>query len=338
MKKLDIVILAAGKGERMVSRKPKVMHEIMGKPLLGYVVDAAQTLGPAQVIVVTGYGRETVETYLEKKGVATAFQAEQKGTAHALASAREFLRGNDTLILLGDVPLIQKATLEDFVEFCRAADSIVFLTTEVADPSGYGRVVMDGDIIADIREDADATAEEKLIRRINTGICYIPFNDLGLIDLIDSGNKKGERYLTDICKVARGNGGHAKGFFYPRTEEVLGVNNLKSLLEANMLMRERINDRHMTNGVTLLDADIYIDNDVLIGRDTIISPHCHIAGATVIGEGVFIGPSSIIRNCTIHDNAAIAGLVVMEGVEAKEGVRIGPFSRFTENTVLEKGT
>lgn len=336
MKDLDIVILAAGRGERMISHKPKVMHEIMGKPLLGHVVDVAGSLEPARTIVVTGYRRHIVETYLEGKGVTTAFQEEQKGTAHALACARGHLEGNDVLVLLGDVPLIETSTLIRFLEFCRAATTIVFLTTDVDDPSGYGRVVMDGDIIADIREDADATAEERLIHRINTGICYIPFRDLALIDLIDTANKKGERYLTDICKVARAEGGHAKGFFHPRAEEVLGVNTLKGLLQANTVMRQRINEEHMARGVTFLDTDIYVEKDVVIGRETVIAPHCHIAGATVIGEGVYIGPSSIIRNCRIGDGATIAGLVFMEGVEAKEGVSIGALSRFKQDMVLER--
>ncbi len=336
MKDLDIVILAAGKGERMVSRKPKVMHKIMGKPLLGYVVDAARSLEPARVIVVTGYGREMVEDYLRGKDVVTAVQKEQRGTADALASARSHLAGNDVLVLLGDVPLIERSTLVDFLEFCRASSSIVFLTTDVADPSGYGRMVMDGDMIAHIREDADATAEEKLIQRINTGICYIPFGDLGLVELIDTGNNKGEHYLTDICKIARERGSHAKGFFCPRTQEVLGVNTMKGLLEANTVMRQRINERHMTRGVTFLGTDIYVENDVVIGHDTVIAPHSHLEGATVIGEGVYIGPSSIIRNCRIGNNVTIVGLAFLEGVEAKEGVRIGALSRFKQDMVIER--
>jgi bifunctional UDP-N-acetylglucosamine pyrophosphorylase/glucosamine-1-phosphate N-acetyltransferase len=337
MDKLDIVILAAGKGERMVSRKPKVMHEIMGKPLLGYVVDRAQNLDPSRIIVVTGYRRESVEAFLQDKRVVTAFQAEQKGTAHALASAKGHLGGNDVLVLLGDVPLIQSDTLREFLAFCRSAESIVFLTTDVGDPSGYGRVLMDGDRITDIREHSDASDEERRIKRINTGICYIPFASFGLIDLIGADNAKGERYLTDICKVAGKQGKHARGFFCPRSEEVLGINNLKGLLEANVVMRQRINERHMNKGVTFLDTAIWIDDDVTIGADTVIAPNCHVTGTTVIGEMVSIGPSSIIRNCVIHDDVTIEGFVVMEGVEAKKGVAIGPFSRLRGGTVLEAG-
>lgn len=337
MDKLDIVILAAGKGERMVSRKPKVMHEIMGKPLLGYVIEAAKSLRPSNTIVVTGYGRESVESFLEGKGVLCAFQAEQKGTAHALLCAREFFDGNDILVLLGDVPLIEAQTLARFLEFCSNSKSIVFLTTDVDDPSGYGRVIMDGDVITDIREDADASDAEKQIRRINTGICYIPFESLTLVDQIGEDNKKGERYLTDICRVAQRQGKNAKGFFYARSEDVLGINTKKGLLDANIIMSRRINAKHMERGVTLLSRDIFIDNDVTIGRDTVIAPNCHISGKTSIGEGVEIGPFSVIRNCVLQDNVTIEGLVSMEGVEVEKGVRISSFVKLRDNIIQGQG-
>ena len=326
MKELDIVILAAGKGERMVSRKPKVMHEILGKPLVGYVIDAAKSLDPSRIIVVTGYGRESVDVYLEGRGVMTAFQAEQKGTGHALSCARAELGGNDILVLLGDVPLIEKDMLGDFMEFCRKARSVVFLITDIDDPSGYGRVLMDGDIITDIREHAEASDEEKKVKTINTGICYIPFDDLALIDLIGEDNRKGERYLTDICRIAaKGKGRPAKGYSCPRPDEVLGVNTLQGLLEATMVMRKKINTGHMGNGVTFLGDDIYVGPEVTIGRGTVIHPGCHITGRSVIGEDVSIGPCSMIVDCLIEKNVTIRGFVSIEGVEANEGVTIGPF-------------
>jgi bifunctional UDP-N-acetylglucosamine pyrophosphorylase / glucosamine-1-phosphate N-acetyltransferase len=325
MKDLDIVILAAGKGERMISRKPKVMHEILGKPLVGYVIDAAKNLDPSRVIVVTGYGRETVDAYLKDRDVMTAVQAEQKGTAHALSCAREELRGNDVLVLLGDVPLIKKEMLNDFLAFCRKAGSIVFLVTDIDDPSGYGRVLMDADIISDIREHSEASDEEKKVRTINTGICYIPFDDLKLIDLIGENNRKGERYLTDICKIAKNEGKPAKGYVYPQCDEVLGVNTLQGLLEATMVMRKRINEAHMRNGVTFLGDDVYIGPEVTIGRGTAIHPACHIMGRSVIGEDVSIGPCSMIVDCIINKNVNIRGFVSIEGVETNEGLTIGPF-------------
>ena len=325
MKELDIVILAAGKGERMVSRKPKVMHEILGKPLVGYVIDAAKSLDPSRIIVVTGYGRESVDAYLRDRGVMTAFQAEQKGTAHALSCARAELGGNDVLVLLGDVPLIEKDMLGDFVEFCRKARSVVFLVTDIDDPSGYGRVLMDGNIIRDIREHSEASDEEKKVRTINTGICYIPFDDLALVDLIGEDNIKGERYLTDICRIAKVEGRPAQGYSYPRPDEVLGVNTLQGLLEATMVMRKKINRGHMRNGVTFLGDDIYVGPEVAIGRGTVISPACHIMGRSAIGEDVSIGPCSMIVDCIINKNVDIRGFVSIEGVEIHEGITIGPF-------------
>lgn len=336
MDKLDIVILAAGKGERMASKKPKVMHEIMGTPLIGYVVNAAASIGAANTIVVTGFGRDEVESFLSDKKVACVVQKEQLGTAHALSCANRFFTGNDILVLLGDVPLVKTKTLLSFLDFCRQSGSIVFMTTDVDDPSGYGRVIMDGDVITDIREDAEATDVEKKIRRINTGICYIPFGYLGLIEQIGVDNRKGEKYLTDICRIAARSGKAARGFFHGIPEEVLGINNQKGLLDANVRMRDEINERHMAGGVTLQDRNIYIDNDARIGRDTVISPNCHITGSTVIGEGVFIGPSSMIHNCIIHDRVVIEGFVSMESAEVKEDAKIGPFSRLRAGAILEK--
>ena len=255
----------------------------------------------------------------------TAFQAEQKGTAHALSCARDHLGGNDVLVLLGDVPLMRRETLAEFVEYCRNAQSVVFLTTDLDDPTGYGRVLMDGDVISGIREHADASDEEMKVRTINTGICYIPFRDLALIDLIGENNTKGERYLTDICTVGRNEGRPAKGYFYPRFDEVLGINTLKGLLEASIIMRRRINEGHMRNGVNFLGDDIYIGTEVTIGRGTVIYPSCHIMGRSAIGEDVSIGPCSMIVDCIINNNVNIRGFVSIEGVEANEGVTIGPF-------------
>ncbi len=325
MKNLDIVILAAGKGERMVSRRPKVMHEILGKPLVGYVIDAAKSLDPSRVIVVTGYGRESVDGFVKDRGAAIAFQAEQKGTAHALSCARDQLGGNDVLVLLGDVPLIRRDTLAEFIDFCRNAGSIVFLVTDIDQPEGYGRVLMDGDVITDIREHSEASDEEKKVRTINTGICCIPFKDLGLIDLIGENNRKGERYLTDICRIAKSEGRPAKGYFYPHSDEVLGINTLIGLLEASMVMRKRINEGHMLNGVTFLGDDIYIGPEVTIGRGTVVHPACHIMGRSVIGEDVSIGPCSMIVDCIVNKNVNIRGFVSIEGVEINEGITIGPF-------------
>ncbi|HVN97703.1 MAG TPA: bifunctional UDP-N-acetylglucosamine diphosphorylase/glucosamine-1-phosphate N-acetyltransferase GlmU [Syntrophorhabdaceae bacterium] len=337
MKALDVVILAAGKGERMVSSKPKVMHEIMGRSMIDYVVDTASKLEPATIIVVTGYGREEVEAHLAGKPVVCAVQKEQRGTAHALLSSEEFLTGNDVLVLYGDVPLMEPSTLKEFVSFYEKDKQITFMTTLVSDPSGYGRIISDGDRILHIREEIDASPEERKIKEINTGICLIPGKCMAYVREIGADNKKGEHYLTDICGVAASKGEVVRAYRHLSASEVLGTNSRKELLEANMTVRMRILERHLKNGVSFADSNVYIEDDVQIGRDVMIFPNCYITGKTAIGNRVTVGPNVIIRDSIIHDDVEIEGFVVMEGVELKAGAKAGPFSRLRPKSVVEKG-
>jgi bifunctional UDP-N-acetylglucosamine pyrophosphorylase/glucosamine-1-phosphate N-acetyltransferase len=327
MKKLNVVILAAGKGERMLSKKPKVMHEILGKPMIGHVVERAKELFPSEIVVVTGFGREQAESYLEGYNVNTSVQTEQKGTAHALLTAEKFINGGDVLVLYGDVPLIENSTLKDFLSFYIRFESISFLTTRVDNPRGYGRVIMEEEDIMDIVEDADATEEQKRIDEINTGICIIPEECFPLLKLIEPNNKKGEYYLTDICKVAKKKGLRIKGCRHSESTEVLGINSKRELLDANMVMRDRMLDRHMQNGVTLLDRNIYIESDVIIGRDTTVFPNSYFFGNTIIGDDVVIGPNTSIKNSKINSNVKIEGFAVIEESEIKEDTFVEAFSR-----------
>jgi bifunctional UDP-N-acetylglucosamine pyrophosphorylase/glucosamine-1-phosphate N-acetyltransferase len=337
MMQLSVVILAAGKGERMLSNKPKVMHEIMGKPMVGYAIERAEELSPTNTVVVLGYGKEAVEGYVKGYGVTCALQKGQKGTAHALLSAEKFVKGQDVLVLYGDVPLLERSTLEGFLNFFRKANTVTFMTTDVENPAGYGRVLMKRDRIEKIIEEIDASPEERKIKRINTGICAIPGRLFSLLKLIKADNKKGEYYLTDICNIAQQKGIVVKGYHHGRSSEVLGINSRKELLEANVTMKDRVLDGHMKNGVTLLDRNIYIESNVIIQKDTTIFPNTYILGKTRIGEGVSIGPNVLIRDCVIDDGVSIEGFVVMEGAELEESVRIGPFSRIRPATLLKKG-
>jgi bifunctional UDP-N-acetylglucosamine pyrophosphorylase/glucosamine-1-phosphate N-acetyltransferase len=337
MMQLSVVILAAGKGERMLSSKPKVMHEIMGKPMVGYAIERAQEPSTAKTVVVLGYGREFVEEHVKGYGVTCVLQKGQKGTAHALLSAEKIVKGHDVLVLYGDVPLLERSTLEGFLNFFKKVGTITFMTTDVENPAGYGRVLMKRDRIEKIVEEIDANPEEKKIKRINTGICAIPGSLFPLLKAIKADNRKGEYYLTDICKIAKQKGIVVKGYHHGRSSEVLGINSRKELLEANTTMKDRILDGHMKNGVTLLDRNIYIESNVTIQKDTTIFPNTYILGKTRIGEGVSIGPNVLIRDCVIDDKVTIEGFVVMEGAELEEGVRVGPFSRIRPTTLLKKG-
>ena len=325
MKNLNIVILAAGKGERMLSRKPKVMHEIMGKPMISYAVERAQELSPHKIVVVVGYGKEAVQAYLKNHDVEFSVQTTQGGTAHAVLTAERLIKGRDILILYGDVPLMTANTLKKFFELYQKTGQITFITTDVDNPKGYGRVIMKGKEIKRIVEEIEATEEEKKIRRINTGICIIPWQHFSLLKTITPDNRKGEYYLTDICSIAHSRKIPIRAYHYPEASEVLGINTRKELLDANIHMKNRILDRHMENGVTLLDRSIYIEPTVQIGRDTTISSQTFLMGKTIIGENVQIGPNTVIKDSLVHSNVTIEGFVVIEGIEVKEGARVGFF-------------
>lgn len=336
MRQLSVVILAAGKGERMLSSKPKVMHEIMGKPMVGYVIERAQELSPINTVVVLGYGKEKVRGYIKGLNVVTAIQRGQKGTAHAVLSAEKPVKGHDVLVLYGDVPLIESSTLKGFLNFFQKAGTVTFMTTDVMNPTGYGRVIMKKDCIEKIVEDVDARPSEKKIKRINTGICAIPSHLFPLLKEIKADNRKGEYYLTDIYKILHKRGIDVKGYHHEKSSDVLGINSKKELLDANIIMRDRILDDHMKNGVALLDRNVYIEEGVVIGRDTIIYPNTHISGKTWIGEGVSIGPNSFIRDSVIHNRVYVEGFVFMEGAEIEEGARVDPYTKILFKTLIRK--
>ena len=235
MARLNCVILAAGKGTRMVSKLPKIAHPIMGKPMVRYVVAAARTLKPEAIVVVTGHEHHLVEACLEEdRDVRFALQAEQKGTAHALLCSEANLGDGDILVLYGDVPLMKSSTLEAFAEAFSQSDGIAFMTTEVENPAGYGRVIVaPGGEILDIVEDSEAAGQVRDIRVINTGICMIRREHLSLVKAVTSNNKKGEYYLTDICKIAGQRGLKVLSYLHGQAHEVLGINTRRELAEAN---------------------------------------------------------------------------------------------------------
>lgn len=327
MNRINVIILAAGKGERMKSERPKVLHEIMGKPMIGYVIERAIELYPENISVVVGFGRDKLIPFLKEYRVDFVVQNEQKGTAHAVLCAQNALLGGDVLVLYGDVPLIDTLTLMEFMDFYRERKTITFMTTSIDDPTGYGRVLMEGEDIKAIIEDSDASYEEKSIKEINTGICIIPEEYLVLLKEIKNDNKKGEFYLTDICKIARENKIRVAGFHYPEPYYVLGINSRKELMEANIIMRDRINLLHLKNGVTFMDKNVYIDMDVTIGKDTILYPNVYILGKSKIGKNVTIGPNTVIKDCIIHDNVAIGGFAWIDGVEIKEEDKVEVFEK-----------
>lgn len=326
MEKLNVIILAAGKGERMVSDKPKVMHEIMGKPMIAYVIERARDLVPESITVILGFGKERILPFIERYNVGYRVQAEQKGTAHAVLCAEDVVRTGDTIVLYGDVPLMEKDTLKRFLDFYKTLNTITFMTTEVEDPSGYGRVIKEKDRIKAIIEDVEAGTEEKKIKEINTGICVIPKRYFELLKEIKNDNRKGEYYLTDVCMIANSMSIDVMAFYHPVSSEVLGINSRIELLEANIIMRDRIARLHLKNGVTLLDRNIYIEDNVKIGKDTVIYPDTFVMGNSIIGKNVTIGPNTVIKNSVIKDGAFIRGFVCIEDMVIEEGAIIDMFT------------
>ncbi len=336
MPQLNCVILAAGKGTRMRSKKPKIAHAIMGKPMVRYVAAAAKQLRADRTIVVTGHEKAVVEECLREDNVLFALQAEQKGTAHALLTAEQQLVEGDILVLYGDVPLIQSSALHAFIEFFHGTDGIAFMTTTIPDPKGYGRVIVgtDGEIM-DIVEDSEATGDVRNVTEINTGICMIRRDRLDLVKAVKPDNSKGEYYLTDICKTAKEKGVTVKAYHYAHAHQVLGINTRRELMEAQAVMKNAILDRHMASGVTIMDRNTYIEDQVTIGADTVIYPDSYLMGATAIGEDCVIGPHAIIRESTIGNGVTIEPFSSLDGVRTEEGVKIGPFSRIRPTTVIK---
>ncbi|NPA15381.1 MAG: UDP-N-acetylglucosamine diphosphorylase/glucosamine-1-phosphate N-acetyltransferase [Deferribacteres bacterium] len=337
---VSAVVLAAGLGTRMKSRLPKVMHRLGRKTLIECVLDTAFSEAD-EVVVVTGYRRELVEDFLRKRypSVKFAVQHEQLGTAHAVKSALPEVEGDVVIIMPGDMPFVRRESLRRLVEALDEGFAGAVLVAELSEPAGYGRVVEKNGCVLKIVEEADATEEEKRIKRVNTGV-YAFKKDLleKALDKVKNDNRKGEYYLTDVVEILSSSGYKIKAVEAVRREG-MGINSRRQLAEA---YRERCREKAyqlMEQGVTILSPEnTFIDEDVEVGIDTVIHPFVFIEGKTVIGEGCEIKPFSVIRDSRISDNVVINEHSVIEGAVVDEGVSIGPFARIRPETRLMKGS
>jgi bifunctional UDP-N-acetylglucosamine pyrophosphorylase/glucosamine-1-phosphate N-acetyltransferase len=338
--KVQCVILAAGQGTRMKSEKPKVLHPIVGKPMVQYAIDSAHSIGSLRPIVVIGHGAEQVKRAIGDR-VDTVLQSPQQGTGHALLQARAQIdpASETVLVLYGDTPFIGAETLQRLLAThrdSRAALSLVTFTPD--DPALYGRIVRDvNGRVVDIVEYKEATPEQRAIREVNSGIfCYQTRWLLEHLDKLQPRAGHGEYYLTDLVNIA------AREQAITATcscaeAEVLGINDRAQLAAAERLMRDQINTRHMLNGVTLIDpANTYIEASVAIGADTIIQPGSHLTGKTVIGRECVIGPNTIIEDSQIGDRVEIVASMI-EGSLIEDDVDIGPFSHMRKGARLGAG-
>ncbi len=340
MDKIAAVILAAGQGTRMKSELPKVLHPVAGRSMLGHVVRTAQAAGAAPVVAVVGHGAEQVRTQFETEFLEFALQAEQLGTGHALMCAETCLDGfaGELLLLCGDVPLLQNDTLQKLIIHHREQQAAVtILTARLDNPTGYGRIIRGPSGVERIVEEKDASAVERDVREINTGIYLFRAPEVfSLLRQLDNTNAQGEYYLTDVVALARQAGGRIEALAVEDVREATGINDRRQLAFANVVMRERINDQHMLAGVTLVDpAATYIDVDVEIAADTLLYPGVHLRGATSIGSGCTLEPGVVVTDCKIGDRVHLKpGSVLAESVVGVD-CAIGPMAHLRPGTVLD---
>jgi len=335
---LNIVILAAGKGTRMYSDRPKVLHALAGKPLVRHVLDCVATLGPQRVCVVYGHGGEMVPQAMAQYGAQFVIQEPQLGTGHAVQQAMPHLPDEGrTLVLYGDVPLIQHSTLHQMQQ---AGEGLVLLTVTLDNPTGYGRIVRDaqGDVQC-IVEEKDATAEQREIREVNTGILLAPTAQLrDWLSKLGNNNAQGEYYLTDIVAMAVRQGVAVHTEQPAHAWEVEGINNKMQLARLERTWQRVEAERLLAQGVTLADpARIDVRGKLACGRDVEIDVGCIFEGEVMLGDNVRVGAYSVIRNATVAAGTDIAPYTHIDSSIVGANCHIGPYARLRPGTRLADG-
>lgn len=334
---VDVVILAAGQGSRMKSKLPKVLHKVGGKAMVQHVIDTASSLQGVNTHVVIGHGADKLREELKGQALNFALQAEQKGTGHAVAQAMPEVAGDSVvLVLYGDVPLTQAATMQEMVDIAATGD-LALLTVNLKDPTGYGRIVRNSeDKVVAIVEHKDATPEQHLIDEVNTGILAVKSQYLAdWLPQLSSENAQGEYYLTDIIAMAA-NGGVKISAIQPEAEEeVQGVNNRVQLAELERWYQLQRAEWLMVNGATLADpARVDVRGNVSIGQDLLIDVNVVLEGDVVLGDDVVIEPNCYLKNCTVAAGTRIKANTVIEDAVIAESCDIGPFARLRPGTQL----
>ena len=336
MHELDIVILAAGKGTRMRSQTPKVLHTLAGKPMVQHVLDTASGLQPDRTHVVIGHGAEQLREALADTTVQFAVQAEQKGTGHAVAQALEQLGSGKVLILYGDVPLLQRDSLRELLAQVDE-QHMGLLTVTLDDPTGYGRIVRNdaGHAVA-IVEQKDASNSQLAISECNTGIMAMTSAQLKRwLPQLSAENAQGEYYLTDVIAMAADEGIKVCTAQPATVVEVEGVNNRAQMARLERAYQQQLADKLMAEGVALADpARLDVRGRLTCGHDVFIDVGCVFEGDVELGEGVRIGPYCVIKNSTIGAESVVDTHSVIEGTVAAGLNQIGPFARLRPGTRL----
>ena len=336
------IVMAAGKGTRMKSKKSKLVQKIYGKEVVKRAVENAQKAGIKDIVAVVGYMKEEVMAVLGDN-VKYAFQEEMLGTGHAVMQAKEYLKGKrgKVLVLNGDVPLLRPETLNKLVEKSIENKEYATLLTAIYDnPTGYGRIVRDeGGNISAIVEEKDTTDEQKEIKEINAGIyCFDIEELLSALEKISPNNAQGEYYLTDVIQIMNEKGLKTGAVIVEDNTEILGINDRIQLEMLTKVLQMRINTEHMRKGVTIEDINTtYIYDDVEIGMDTVIHPNTTIKSEVQIGENCEIGPNAYIREgCKLANNVKIGNFVEIKKTIIGEGTKVPHFIYLGDCEVGEK--
>ncbi|MFW6006948.1 MAG: bifunctional UDP-N-acetylglucosamine diphosphorylase/glucosamine-1-phosphate N-acetyltransferase GlmU [Halanaerobiales bacterium] len=337
------IVLAAGKGTRMKSNIPKVLHPVGGESMLSHVLDKVFSMN-SKIITVVGYRAEKVRNSIEEeRRVRFVKQKNQLGTGHAVLQAKKYIENHEgpVLILYGDTPLLTEKSLSNMVDYFKSSNAeAAVLTAFIENPRGYGRIVRDEkENIKKIVEESDATSKEKAIKEINTGVyCFDSTLLAQGLENLECDNAQEEYYLTDIISYAGEKDKKVIPVPVEDNQEIIGVNNRKDLAEAEKIYRKLINETHMQNGVSILDPDTtFIDKKVKIGQDTIIYPFTYIEGNSEIGENTIIGPHCRIVNSTLGKNIELKSNCNIWDSIIENKCTIGPFAYIRPGTRLKEG-
>jgi len=337
MHNLVAVIMAAGKGTRMKSKLPKVMHSLAGKTLIEHVLDTVTQVGIKRSLVIVGHGREVIETRISDRADLVV-QTEQLGTGHAVMQALPYLEAAKTvLILSGDQPLLKTETLKALIELHEAQGvSATVLTAIMEQPFGYGRVIKNGEFLEKIAEEKDATLDQRQIKEINTGTyCFKGSALKEALAKITTQNAQGEYYLTEVFDVLIKCGEKVLAYCTQDSNEALGINSRAQLAEAEAILRNRILEHWMAEGVTLVDpSSTFIEADVELSQDVTILPFTRLMGKTRIEEDAVIGPQTSLDNCTVGCGSEVTYTVAKDALIG-ERCHIGPFAYLRPGTKLE---
>jgi bifunctional UDP-N-acetylglucosamine pyrophosphorylase/glucosamine-1-phosphate N-acetyltransferase len=335
---LSVVILAAGKGTRMCSALPKVLHKIADKPMVQHVIDTVKDIGAENIHLIYGHGGEKMQATLNESNLNWIKQSEQLGTGHAMQIAQPHFKENEKILMVyGDVPLLSEETLQRLIT-AQPTDGIGLLTVKLDNPTGYGRIVRTDGVVAGIVEQKDATESQLAIKEVNTGILVANANDLSRwLPALSNDNAANEYYITDIIKMAHDEGKSICAVHPEHNFEVEGVNTRLQLAQLERAYQLQQAHQLLLNGVMLRDpARFDLRGELTCGQDVEIDINVIIKGKVTLADGVIIGANCILIDCDIAENAVISDNSIIEASQVGEGATIGPFARIRPNTVLKK--